>query len=132
MIKGSCCCGAIQFELLAEPTMMGTCHCSRCRKVGAGTIVFVNRDSFRWVQGEEAVARFESAPPFKYARTFCKHCGTALGEIDSQDDSFPISANCLDDDPGIRNQFHVFVSSKPAWIDICDAAKQFQEQPTTA
>ncbi len=44
MINGSCCCGAVKFELLTQPLMMGTCHCSRCRKVGASTIVFVKKE----------------------------------------------------------------------------------------
>lgn len=129
MIRGSCCCGAIKFEILAEPTMMGTCHCSRCRKVGASTFVFVKKDAFRWIQGREFVSRFEPDPPFTYARCFCRKCGTALGEIDSPQDSFPVAASCLDDDPIVRNRFHEFVSNKPAWYEICDGAKQFPEHP---
>jgi hypothetical protein len=129
MIRGSCCCGAIQFELLAAPTMMGTCHCSRCRKVGASTFVFVKKESLRWLRGREFIARFEPEAPYKYARCFCRKCGTALGEIDSTQESFPISANCLDDDPVVRNRFHEFVGSKPSWYEICDDAKQFQEHP---
>lgn len=35
MIRGSCCCGAISFALSEPPSMMGVCHCTRCRKVGA-------------------------------------------------------------------------------------------------
>jgi hypothetical protein len=129
MISASCCCGAIQFELLAAPSMMATCHCSRCRKVGAATFVFVERKSLRWIAGQEYVARYEPEEGFKYARCFCSKCGTALGEIESTDDSFPVSAHCLDDDPGIRNRFHEFVSSKPEWLPICDDAKQFDEHP---
>jgi hypothetical protein len=106
--------------------MMGTCHCSICRKVGAGTIVFVNKDSFRWVQGREFISRYESGI---YTRCFCQKCGTALGEIESQEHSFPIAANCFDDDPIVRNRFHEFVSGKPAWYKICDDAKQFPEHP---
>jgi hypothetical protein len=52
-----------------------------------------------------------------------------LGEIGSESASFPIPVNCLDDDPILRNQFHVFVSSKPAWYEIEDAAPQYQENP---
>lgn len=129
MISGSCCCGAIKFKLLAEPTMMGTCHCSRCRKVGASILVFVNKNAFQWIQGREFVSRYEPEQPFIYARCFCRKCGTSLGEIDSQQDSFPVAANCLDDDPVVRNQFHEFVSNKPAWYEICDGAKQFPEHP---
>ncbi len=129
MLRGSCCCGAIKFELLTAPSMMGTCHCSRCRKVGASIFVFVKKENFRWLQGQEFVARYEPGSPFKYARCFCRNCGTALGEIDSPQASFPIAANCLDDDPTVRNKFHEFVSSKPAWYAICDDARQFQEHP---
>lgn len=130
MIKGSCCCGAIKFELSAPPTMMGTCHCSRCRKVGASTIVFVKKETFRWIQGREFVASYQPEPPFKYVRCFCKKCGTALGEVESQLDSFPIAANCLDDDPVVRNTLHEFVDSKPAWYEICDPGKQSQGHPS--
>ncbi len=129
IIPGSCCCQAIQFELSAPPDMMGTCHCSRCRKVGASTFVFVKRETLRWLRGRELVARYEPEPPFRYARCFCSRCGTALGEIDSPQASFPIAANCLDGDPQVRNKFHEFVADKPAWYEICDAARQFEGHP---
>ena len=132
MIQGSCCCGAIKFELATPPSMMGTCHCSRCRKVGASVLAFVEKKAFTLLQGEECIQRYEPEAPYKYARTFCKKCGTSLGEIGSENASFPISVNCLDEDPEIRNQFHVFVGSKPAWYEISDSAQQFSESPAEA
>lgn len=127
---GSCCCGLVQFELLAPPTMMGTCHCSRCRKAGASAIVFVKRADIKWVSGRDQIAQYKPEEPYKYTRCFCKNCGTSLGEILSEDESFPIAANTLDADPGIRNQFHEFVAEKPDWYAICDDAKQFDGHPT--
>ena len=129
MIKGSCCCGAVKFELLAEPTMMGTCHCSRCRKAGASTIVFVKKQDLKWMEGKEQVTLFQPTAPYKYGRCFCKLCGTSLGEILSEEESFPIAANALDGDLTVKNQFHEFVSEKPSWYDICDQAKQFHGHP---
>lgn len=130
MIQASCCCGEVRFALTEPPTVMGTCHCSRCRKLGAGVFVFVRRETLHWIAGQEAVARYEPAAPFTYARCFCRVCGTSLGEIDSQADSFPIAANCLDDDPQVRNRFHEFTADKPPWYEICDDAKQFPGHPT--
>jgi hypothetical protein len=49
--------------------------------------------------------------------------------VKSIQDSFPVAVNCLDDDPVVRNRFHEFVSSKPAWYEICDGARQFAEHP---
>jgi len=129
MLRGRCCCGAIEFTLAKPPTMLGTCHCSRCRKVGASTLVFVERDSFTLVSGADAIATYKAEPPYKYDRCFCSHCGTALGEITSSSESFPIAANCFDDELGIAQQFHTFVKEKPSWYDISDDAKQFWEHP---
>lgn len=122
-IKGSCCCGKVKFQLNEKPQMMGTCHCSRCRKVGASTIVFVSKESLEWVEGREFVATYNPEAGFKYKRNFCSVCGSSLGEILSSEDSFPIAANCFDDDPIVRNQFHEFVESKPLWDIVCEETK---------
>ncbi len=129
MIKGSCCCGAVQFELTETPSMMGTCHCSRCRKVGASTLVFVKSENFRITQGRDQISTFKAEPPYKYDRCFCSVCGSALGEVLSEGESFPVVANCIDSDLEIENQFHEFVSEKPCWLKIGDSAKQFAEHP---
>nr|WP_310523524.1 GFA family protein [Polymorphobacter sp.] len=129
MIKGSCLCSAIQFSLSSPPTMMATCHCSRCRKAGASTFVFVERAMFQWIAGEDFVERHEPPAPYRYVRSFCRRCGSALGEIGSDAASFPLAANLLDDDAGVRPRFHEFVAEKPAWYEICDDAKQFALHP---
>jgi hypothetical protein len=130
MIKGSCCCGAVRFELTETPAMMGTCHCSRCRKVGASTLVFVKADTFRLLEGDESISTFKAQPPYQYDRCFCSVCGTALGEVLSTSESFPVAANCLDDEIAIENQFHEFVCEKPSWLHIGDQAKQFDQHPS--
>lgn len=120
MIKASCCCGSIAFELLEPPSMMGRCHCSRCRKVGASTIAFVSASSFRWVKGSNFVTRYAAIPPYKYDRCFCSLCGTALGEPGSGE-TFPVNANCFDDDPKVRVSFEEFEEDRPIWEVECDA-----------
>ena len=132
MIKGSCCCGAVKFELSAAPSMIGSCHCSRCRKVGASTIAFVKKEDLKFVQGKEQIQLFEPTSPYIYGRCFCKICGSSLGEILSQDDSFPIAANALDGDLGLENQSHEFVGEKPSWYEICDNAPQNDGHPQSS
>lgn len=109
--------------------MMATCHCTRCRKVGAGTFVFVNTADFSLLDGEDAVSIYEPEPGYQYSRSFCSRCGTALGEIGSAADSFPIPANCFDDPLDMSVRFHEFVAEKPGWVQICDDAKQFERHP---
>lgn len=131
MIEGSCCCGAVKFRLQNAPSTIGTCHCSRCRKAGASTIAFVKREDLQWIQGRDHVQIYSPAPPYTYARCFCKICGSSLGEILSEEDSFPIAANCFDGDIALKNQFHEYVSEKPSWYEICDDAPQNESHPET-
>ncbi|MEM6826301.1 MAG: GFA family protein [Pseudomonadota bacterium] len=114
-IKGSCACGTVRFAIEGAPSAMGTCHCSRCRKLGASTIVFVERGQFRLLDGEDRIETIKPEQPFTYHRSFCRSCGTALGEPLSPDTSFPINAQCLDADPGIEHSFHEFTEDRPSW-----------------
>ncbi len=130
MVQGSCCCGAVQFTLDQNPSMLGTCHCSRCRKVGASHIAFVERAHFTLTAGEDAIAEYQPEASYKYTRCFCRKCGSALGEMTSPEKSFPINANLIDGALGVENRFHEFVSEKPDWLKIGDEAQQFEGHPT--
>ncbi len=61
-----------------------------------------------------------------------KICGTSLGEILSEDATFPIAINALDRETGLKNQFHEFTSEKPGWDEICDYAPQSAARNTQA
>lgn len=129
MLGGSCACGAVRFALDAAPTMMATCHCSRCRKVGASTFVFVPRAAFRLTAGAAEVRHLRPEPPFTFVRSFCGRCGTALGELEGEGETMPVAANAIDGDPGVRNRFHEYVADKPDWLTIGDDARQFAGDP---
>jgi len=113
-IKGSCLCGGVRFELFEPPLLMGACHCSRCRKAGSGVYAYVRAEAFHWLAGRDLLARYRPKPPFRFTRSFCKRCGTALGVPDSGR-ILAIAANCLDDDPGVRVSFDEFLPDRPSW-----------------
>ena len=129
MIQGSCCCGAVQFALKDVPGMLGMCHCTRCRKLGASALAFVQKENFELLRGRDKISTFKAVPPYKYDRNFCSACGTALGEVLSEMETFPINAHCLDSDIEIAPAFHEFVAEKPGWFAIGDDAKQFSGHP---
>ncbi|MEM1256862.1 MAG: GFA family protein [Cyanobacteria bacterium P01_H01_bin.21] len=61
MIKGSCLCGAIAYELSERPEIMNLCHCAMCRKIlgsSYGTFAHIEIGKFRWICGEENVQRY--------------------------------------------------------------------------
>lgn len=121
MLNASCCCEKVKLKISSYPTVMGTCYCSRCRKVGASTIVFINRKDLEIVEGLEFIGTYLPEPSYTYRRNFCINCGSSLGEVLSLDDSIPIPANIVDDELELEINFHEFVSEKPKWIKICDS-----------
>jgi hypothetical protein len=124
MIKGSCACGVVRFEMDAVRSMTH-CHCSNCRKLtGASfaTYVHVEKDKFRWLGGEHTVRRYESAPGS--FRSFCSTCGSLVPGQAPYLPTVSVPAGLLDDDPGVRPRLHVFTSSKAPWWEINDGLPQ--------
>jgi hypothetical protein len=131
MIRGSCLCGGIQFEVESVVGAFELCHCSRCRKSSGSAFmaaVGVRAAGFRYLSGRELVRRFElpvRAEPPPYSRVFCERCGCIVPEPDPQSDVFEIAAGLLDDDPGMRPERHIMVECKAPWTVIGDGLPQF-------
>ena len=79
--KGSCLCGAVQFEVTGEPITMTYCHCESCRRwVGApvhGGCLF-HAGKVRVLEGTEKLALFKRSENSGSHRKFCQSCGSAL------------------------------------------------------
>ena len=98
MVKGSCLCGGVQYEIAGEINLMANCHCSMCRKHhGAAFVTFVgvNAADFRWVKGEDLLVRYQSSPG--HNRAFCRVCGSSLPDADPAATDFFLPAGTLDD-----------------------------------
>lgn len=126
MIKGSCLCGKVKFQISGEPYSLSYCHCSQCRKAaGVFSAVLIGKsDDLEITQGQDAITKFKSGSGAKFERFFCKDCGSSLGDMASGD-AYVIAASALDDDPKIRPTLHIHTTSKPDWYDIVDDLKKF-------
>jgi hypothetical protein len=130
MAKGSCLCGAIQYEVDGNIDVMANCHCSMCRKHhGASFVAYagVKPSQFRWLQGEELLVDYESSPGTH--RAFCRTCGSSLPAPHAGEAMWFFPVGTLDDDPGQRVQGHIFVGSRAPWVEITDDLPQFEEYP---
>ena len=131
MLRGSCLCGGVRYEISGPVSYPLNCHCSMCRKAHGAAFrsrARVKADDFRWTQGAELVTYYESSPGNH--RGFCRMCGSPLlSRFDNDPRSYGVPLGGLDDDPGIKPGFHVFVASKAPWYDITDELPQFAELP---
>ncbi len=131
MLKGSCLCGGISYQI-AEPLENFThCHCSMCRKIhGAMFGSYVRTRQVEFVQGKELIANYESSAGF--FRCFCNRCGSVLPEqIEGAEYNF-VPAGGLEDDTGICPEKHIFASSKASWHSITDQLPQLDTYDSVA
>ena len=129
MIKGSCYCGAVKYEIHGRLIMFVNCHCPDCRKFSGSafaSILVTEADGFRLISGADNLNPFQSSPG-KY-RSFCKTCGCHIfSRVDHRPGMVFVRAGSLDDDPPLRLQGHFWVSAKAPWHDICDGLPQHPE-----
>ena len=129
MIRGSCLCGQIKFQLDGGVELINNCHCSMCRKAhGAafGSFLHANSAGFRWNSGETLIERYQSS--VGNVRAFCRVCGSNMPVLE-EGNHVIIPAGTLDDDPGMRPIVNIFAGSKAPWFDIEDSLPQFKEFP---
>ena len=132
VVPGSCLCGAVRFEVTLPFRRANYCHCSRCRK-HSGAFALPNgrvrADQLRVLQGEELIGVWQ--PPDEGGRkAFCTRCGASLfGNRYPEGPIVSVRLGALDEDPGIRPQFHMYVGSKAAWEELVeDELPRYPEQ----
>ncbi len=134
-VRGSCLCGAVTFVLEGEPLRAVNCHCGRCRRARSAAHaanLFTAADGVRFTRGESNRGSYKVPEARFFTQVFCRTCGSAMPRIDRERGIAVVPMGSLDDDPGIRPQFHIFVASKAPWHEIVDALPQHAEAaPTT-
>ena len=98
MIKGSCHCGAIAYEVDGAPTEVIDCNCSHCRRKGY-LLWFMPRDSLRLLTPESALSTYRFNAHV-IAHHFCASCGCApfgVGADPAGNAMAAINVRCLED-----------------------------------
>lgn len=126
---GSCLCGAVRFELDAFSGTIGNCHCSMCRKFhGAAfaTIASVQRNHFRWLQGEELLKVYTAGNGTM--RTFCRECGSSLtfSTPKESDAIIEVALGAFDVDLPVKPSAHIFVGSGANWVSLPEGEPRFE------
>lgn len=133
MLRGSCLCGGVRYEVLGALHKPLYCHCSMCRKAHATAFrarAGVRSNEFHLLSGDDLLTYYESSPGNH--RGFCKVCGSPIvSRFDVAPEWLGLPLGALDDDPGVRPQMHVYVGSKAPWFTITDDLPQHAAKPPT-
>jgi len=128
MLRASCLCGGIQFEIDGRISPISECHCSLCRKASgaASNAAFLtSARSLRWIKGEELVKEWRK--PNGWGTNFCGVCGCPVPRVHPSGKVWGVPAGILDDDPGVPVAHHIFVGSKASWDEIGGDAPHYDE-----
>ncbi len=118
MLKGSCLCGAVRYEISARLGEISHCHCRQCQKAhGAafGTYAQVDKRAFRFSSGEQDVTCYRSSK--NVTRTFCGICGANLQFIQDEMPYLNIVLASLDDAINEKATVEIWCREKASWWD---------------
>jgi hypothetical protein len=129
MHKGSCLCGAVEYEIYGELGPIVYCHCSRCRKANGSSFSAVSpvaSSEFRIVKGEAYLHSYQHTNGF--IRDFCGTCGSPIiGKRDSLPEIVRVRIGTLDTPKYTEVSSDIFVDSIAEWESILDATPQHQD-----
>ncbi|MBY5765722.1 GFA family protein [Rhizobium leguminosarum] len=130
---GGCACGAIHYEITAEPIAMNDCQCRDCQAssgTGHGSyLTFPSRQAVK-LEGQathwQMVADNGNVKP----RGFCPACGAPVYMTFSyMPDFFTIHAASLDESGRYQPQMVTYTARGLAWDKTDPAAQKFEGMP---
>ena len=126
MLKGSCLCGAVTFEIDGALQPPDACHCGQCRKWSGHVWASsdVPRSSLR-IRGEDRLAWYPSSE--KVRRGFCAGCGSSLFWDPIFKDRIGVAMGAIDAPTGTSLGIHIFVADKGDYYEIADGLPQNQQ-----
>lgn len=134
--KGGCACGAIRYEIAAEPVFANQCQCLDCRHV-SGT----GHGSYLTFAGRAAVKLSGQATEWSKpgdsgnikTRGFCPACGAPVYlTFAAMPDLFTIHAASLDDPSRFAPQVVTYAKRGLAWDHLDPALPKFATMPVAS
>ena len=116
MIKGSCLCGQVQYQVNGPLRPVVNCHCVQCRKT-SGHFVAATSAARDHVTMTGDVSWYHASQTAR--RGFCGTCGSSLF-WDGPGANISIHAGTLDDATGLQSAGHIFCDDKGDYYDLAD------------
>jgi hypothetical protein len=130
---GGCACGAIRYEISAEPLAMNDCQCRDCqRKSGTGHGSYLTFPDRKAVNLTGQATHWDMIGDSGNAKTrgFCPTCGSPVYlTFAAMPDLFTIHAASLDDPTQYRPQMVTYRVRGYDWDHLDPALQKFDKMP---
>jgi hypothetical protein len=131
VLRGSCECGTVRYEVADAFRYAQNCHCSRCRAAtGSAFKPFagIERERLELTSGADRLLTV-GEPDANDTR--CGVCGSLLFSVVRDGAYVHVALGSLLDAPSMRPRAHIFVGSKAPWFEITDDLPQYEEYSTS-
>ena len=130
---GGCQCGAVRYEIRAEPLSVYACHCTECQRQSGSAFALsmpVARDSIAVVKGAPRSWRRTHESGRVIQCMFCADCGTRLYHNPEHNPKVTIvKPGTLDDAKTLHAVGHIWIRSAQPWVEIPADAVTYEAQP---
>lgn len=135
-MTGGCQCGALRYEIAAEPSTLYACHCADCqRQTGSAFALslIVPRDAVRVTKGAPAVwerpgSQTTSGTPADCV--FCLECGARLYNLPSRNRAIAVvKPGTLDDTSWLKPVGHIWTKSAQPWVRFDEGMLLYEGSP---
>lgn len=130
-LKGSCACGALRYQLTADPLIVHVCHCRDCQRLTGSAFV-----TNIWIEKKFVEVGATSPKSFKLTAGsgkphevfFCERCGTYVWSKyhASPGDTLLVRVGALDHPESVKPDVHIFTRSKLPWVDLPKEVPSFE------
>lgn len=131
-LTGGCQCGAVRYEVRAEPLEVYVCHCRECRRQSAsafGISVIVPAEAFAITQGTLKTWTRSTDSGGRLDCLFCANCGSRICHTDGRERTISVKGGSFDEPPDLTDAAHIWTSRKLRGVLIPEHAAQFPQEP---
>ena len=131
-IAGGCLCGAVRYEISAQPIITRLCWCRVCQYFAAGnaTVNACFPSNAITITGELHDYKSTADSGNIMHRRFCPVCGTHMfSEAETRPHLIFVRVGTLDDASVAQPAANIWVSSAPGWACMNTSLPQFERMP---
>ena len=133
--EGGCRCGAVRYQVSAEPLAVMDCHCRDCQYASGGshtTAVVMPAAAFKLTKGTPRRYESKGDSGRDIARAFCETCGSPLFSEPPGGTLIVVKAGSLDDPSWLQVGGALYTASAQPWAHIDPGKLIFEKMPPGA
>jgi hypothetical protein len=118
-LTGGCQCGALRYEITAEPLTVIACHCTECQRQSAsafGMTMPVPAAALTITKGQPAHWERTAASGNIVGAVFCEACGVRLYHEPANKAFLNVKPGTLDDASWVSPVGHIWVEHAQPWL----------------